>query len=516
MEYKYSKRSGALNEVSPASNAAPMPQSQQAPVAQRGRRTLSSSISQEAIEDDDYRETTGTHQMYGGGGALTHSNIGPMTQTLGGQMPHRIPAETHARPAAVAHSGHRGGRKMFYFTVNEGERVRVIHKDGRIEIVDGPKRFWHGGNRVEYMTQYVAHPGEFLIVRFRDGRQEHHAGPKSIWFDAKEHLSIEKEDALPIAAKEAVVVYTRGDDQTVTRRVVHGPAMFVPAPGEILHTFSWHGSHGGHKGYTKVPNALVFQKLWFLPDQMYHDIPDVRTADDAVLTIRLMIFFELVDLPRMLESTHDPIGDFVNAATSDVIDFTGRFDFENFKRHTEKLNELMAYPQLVSRAEQCGYRINKVVYRGYGAPESLQRMHDEAIESRTRLQLERATQEQAQDLEDRKLERDHARAARQRSEREAASAYEIAAREKQRVADLADAQARSTFEREQRSLDEAQRLQASRAVHQEEKARLAALREMGVDLTKLLTQSRADRVIEVRGGQQTHVHLEKDGEQQSD
>jgi hypothetical protein len=23
----------------------------------------------------------------------------------------------------------------------------------------------------------------------------------------------------------------------------------------------------------KVPNALVFQKLWFLPDQMYHDVP---------------------------------------------------------------------------------------------------------------------------------------------------------------------------------------------------------------------------------------------------
>ncbi len=405
---------------------------------------------------------------------------------------------------------------MFYFTVNEGERVRVIHKDGRIEIVDGPKRFWHGGNRVEYMTQYVAHPGEFLIVRFRDGRQEHHAGPKSIWFDAKEHLTIEKEDALPIAAKEAVVVYTRADDQTVTRRIVHGPAMFVPAPGEILHTFSWHGSHGGHKGYQKVPNALVFQKLWFLPDQMYHDVPDVRTADDAVLTIRLMIFFELVDLPRMLESTHDPIGDFVNAATSDVIDFTGRFDFENFKRHTEKLNELAAYPQLVSRAEQCGYRINKVVYRGYGAPDSLQRMHDEAIESRTRLQLERATQEQAQDLEDRKLERDHARAARHRAERDAASAYEIAAREKQRVADLADAQARSTFEREQKSLNDAQRLQADRAVHQEERARLAALRELGVDLTKLLTQARADRVIEVRGAQQTHVHLERDGEAQTE
>ena len=83
----------------------------------------------------------------------------------------------------------------------------------------------------------------------------------------------------------------------------------------------------------------------------------------------------------MLETTHDPIGDFVNAATSDVVDFTGRHDFESFKQNTDKLNELETYRQLTGRAAQCGYRINKVVYRGYGAPERLQQMHDQAIEA---------------------------------------------------------------------------------------------------------------------------------------
>src|SRR5262249_57955670 len=107
-----------------------------------------------------------------------------------------------------------------------------------------------------------------------------------------------------------------------------------------------------------------------MPDQMYHDVVDVRTADDAVLTVRLMLFFELADIERMLDTTHDPIGDFVNAATSDVVDFTGRHDFESFKRNTTRLNELETYRQLTGRAAQCGYRINKVVYRGYGAPKS--------------------------------------------------------------------------------------------------------------------------------------------------
>src|SRR5262249_599113 len=163
----------------------------------------------------------------------------------------------------------------------------------------------------------------------------------------------------------------------------------------------------------KIPNGLVFQKLWLMPDQMYHDVIDVRTADDALLTIRLMIFFELRDIETMLNATHDPIGDFVNAATSDVVDFLGRLDFEAFKQHPDRLNDLATYKQLAERAQQCGYLITKVVYRGYGATDALQRMHDQAIESRTRLQLEKATQQQAQQLEDYKLDQQLMRSAKQ-------------------------------------------------------------------------------------------------------
>src|SRR5439155_12722972 len=120
------------------------------------------------------------------------------------------------------------------------------------------------------------------------------------------------EDALQLAAKEAVVVYSKaGGTSAISRRIEYGPTLFVPRPGEWLHTFSWHASKGGHKGAQKVPNSLVFQKLWLMPDQMYHDVTDVRTADDALLTVRLMIFFELTDIERMLDTTHDPIGDFV-------------------------------------------------------------------------------------------------------------------------------------------------------------------------------------------------------------
>ena len=346
---------------------------------------------------------------------------GMATPALASLHDERVPAR--ARMKARSESSHAGrdataplgGSGMFFHVVEEGQQVLMRRPNGTMEVIVGPRRVWKGRNVFAPMRHYVAHPGEFLIIRYRDGRQEHRAGPTEVWLDPRVHQEITSEDALQLAAKEAVVVYSRpAQESAIQRRIEYGPAQFIPQPGEWLHTFSWHASKGGHLGVQKVPHGLVFQKLWLMPDQMYHDVTDVRTADDALLTVRLMIFFELIDIERMLEATHDPIGDFVNAATSDVVDFTGRYDFESFKRNTTHLNELETYRQLTGRAQQCGYRINKVVYRGYGAPVALQQMHDQAIQARTKLQLDRATEQQAQDLENYKLEAQIGRAQKRR------------------------------------------------------------------------------------------------------
>jgi hypothetical protein len=248
-----------------------------------------------------------------------------------------------------------------------------------------------------------------------------------------------------------------------------------------------------------------------MPDQMYHDVGDVRTSDDAVLTIRLMIFFELLDIEKMLDTTHDPIGDFVNAASSDVVDFTGRHDFESFKHNTDKLNEIETYRQLVSRASQCGYRITKVVYRGYGAPDRLQQMHDQAIEARTKLQLERATEQQSQELEDERLDSQLARSAKRRREQAAEVEHDLELGRKKLDSDLHSQESLRAFGREQVRLDAERRAQEQQREHSQLREHLSALRGLGVDLTSYLTQNRADRIIEIRGqgGSSTHLHLEQ-------
>jgi hypothetical protein len=418
-----------------------------------------------------------------------------------------IPGEDATQPI--------GGSGMFFHVVEEGQRSLVRYYDGTMEIIVGPRRIWRVWRDFQPMQHFIAHPGEFLIVRYRDGRQEHLVGPTEIWLDPRVHQEIKREEALQLSAKEAVVVYSMKPDGAIGRRIVNGPAQFVPQPGEWLHTFTWHASQGGHLGAVKIPKGLVFQKLWLMPDQMYHDVADVRTADDAVLTIRLMIFFELINIERLLETSHDPIGDFVNAATSDVVAFVGRYDFEAFKRNVTQLNELDTYRQLSSRAEQCGYRINKVVYRGYGAPDALQKMHDEAIEARTKLQLQRATEEQAQDLENYKLDCQITRAVKRREEQSAELAHDLAMVRQRHQAELEQRENLQASAREQGRLQAEMQLAMREKQDAQARAHLSALRSLEVDLTAYLTQARADRVIELRGAASgTHVHLEAspDGE----
>ena len=405
---------------------------------------------------------------------------------------------------------HQRGQGMWFYVVEEGDQVLVRHTDGQLEIVKGPKRIFRGRKSFQPMRQYVAHPGQYLVVRFRNGEQKHLPGPIDLWEDPRIHQQITVQQALHLAAKEAVVVYHEPEEGAeLTRRIVEGPTMFVPKPGEWLHQFSWHGAKGGSQGAEKIANALVFEKLWLMPDQMYHDVKEVRTSDDAVLTIKLMIFYELLDIERMLDTTHDPIGDFINAASSDVIEFTGKHDFERFKQNTDQLNELKVYKQLTNRAEQCGYRINKVVYRGYGAPDSLQQMHNQAIEARTRLQLEKANEQQSQDLEDYKLTCQMQRAEKRREEQTSEIEHELEMTKKKQKAELNQQQEREAtlrdLKRERASLE----VQLQYERDQLQQQHLKELRDMNVDLTSYLTQNRADRVIELRGGNQPHLHLDE-------
>jgi hypothetical protein len=223
-------------------------------------------------------------------------------------------------------------------TVRQGERVAVWDNQGRINHVDGPRRLVLFRKTVERLPLFSAGADEYLMIEFKDGHKDHIRGPASVWKDPVEHESVTIKKALTLDSNEAIVVYHRNNGD-VERRVEFGPALFIPQEDEWLHEFSWHGADPKRR-HSKIPHALRFKKLRVIPDQTYHLVNDVRTADDALLTIKLMIFFELDDIETMLQQTHDPIADFINAVTADVIEFVGARTFEEFKEVTDRLNEL--------------------------------------------------------------------------------------------------------------------------------------------------------------------------------
>ena len=394
----------------------------------------------------------------------------------------------------------------------------VLHTNGRVNYVDGPTRLAVFTAKVQPLRRTSAEPHQFLVIRKKDGTTEHVPGPAAVWFDPVVHLKIEVQDATKIDANEALVVY-RKIDETVTRRIVRGPALFVPTPQEWVHQFSWHGTDPKH-GYRKLPHALNFTKLLVIPDQMYFDVENVRTGDDALLVVKLMVFFELIDIEKMLDQTHDPIADFINALSADVVDYVGGNDFEAFKTKTDALNQLETYGQLTQRAEKIGYRITKVVFRGYYASDKLQAMHDNAIECRTRLILEADTEKQAQELADLKLKRELERAATRQQMEEAETQHQNRIKQLEHDAELTQRETdqKQLLEakwREEEIAAEVKRrqntiaLEHERAMHEEQTGFFARMRELQVDLTRYLVAQyqNPDKVIRIDNGPTPQLHL---------
>jgi len=242
--------------------------------------------------------------------------------------------------------------------------------------------------------------------------------------------------------------------------------------------------------------------------------PEFRTAADAPLTLQVMLFFEIVDIETMLDRTHDPIADFCNAVSSDLVEFAASRTFQELKRDTERLSELPSYENLTARAASIGYRVSKVVYRGYEAGTRLQQMHDEAIESRTALQLDRETQDQAQELEDLRLDREASRARTRRELEQQQAEYERSIaraahdEEMRRRRDEVDQQA------EAKRAEHEVELELLRSKALERVAFLESLAGLGVDMTQYLVAGfqSPDRVVRIEGTQSTPMlHLYPDG-----
>jgi hypothetical protein len=401
--------------------------------------------------------------------------------------------------------------------VREGETACIFGRNGEQRIIDGPRALRPFFSDIQFLKREVCDQQSYLVIQYLDGRVEHKRGPAYVTIDPCEHASVTVQPAIMLEASQALVVYSEdaqagSNDKTVTRRLVKGPEIFIPMANEWLHRFSWHGSiiPGSGKGSitgapndTKVAHAVEFTKLRELPDQMYYTVRDLRTSDDALLTLHIMIFFELVDIEKMLDSTNDPISDMINAANADVMTFGAAHTYESLLAESNALSDNASYPLLISRMATIGYELKKVVYRGYQASPKLQSMQETAISSRTKLRLEADTFRQEQDNATFMLNAQEQQSKQKFAQEERENEHKVKMlriKAEQEISAKRDANALI--------------LAHERDMNNERKAFLNSLMEMNVDLTKYLCAQVSSKptshfLIENAGdsrGANLHIH----------
>ncbi|KAK3107245.1 hypothetical protein FSP39_010168 [Pinctada imbricata] len=297
---------------------------------------------------------------------------------------------------------------MKFKTVREGQQAVIFNLYGEGRLVVGPQRVFLYRERLEFLRVKIADAYQYLVVTDNEGAVQHIRGPSTIYENPLMYQSVAVKESSKIDANHLIVVYKRLKDSDVQRRIVQGPTVFTPEPDEWIHNFKWHGSDMKKNG-RMIPGKNQFIQLPVIPDQFYFNVREVRTSDDTMITVKLMIFYELKDVTTMLDKTNDPIADMINAVCSDVISFSGKLTFEGFLKKTSSLSDLSTFPQLTQRAGGIGYIIQKVVYRGYEASDKLQEMQNAAIQSRTQIRLNAEIEEQKQKLVDFKLSREQER-----------------------------------------------------------------------------------------------------------
>ncbi|XP_071164795.1 uncharacterized protein LOC143067695 [Mytilus galloprovincialis] len=288
-------------------------------------------------------------------------------------------------------------------TLDVGEQALVYNHEGEARIEEGPKRLFLWREKFQILKRNAVNQNSYAIVRYNDGQVEHLKGPCVIYENPLHHKFVKAYPMESLDANEALVVYKQDKETNkVTRYVQFGPTLFMPKAGEWLHEFCWHGIDPDNKT-SMIPNSNRFSRLKIIPDQFYYNVDEVRTADDAAIRVKLMLFYELKDIDTMLNATKDPFSDFINCVCADIIAYASKYTYIEFMEKSSALNDLSNYPQLLDRSKQIGYEISKVVYRGFHTHDKLQKLHDGAVKTRTNLKIAYEKEEQEQEMTDMKL-----------------------------------------------------------------------------------------------------------------
>ncbi len=261
--------------------------------------------------------------------------------------------------------------------LDETRQIIVTKQDGSREIIAGPQEYFllhEPRMHFEEMSRIVLEQNQRCHVVDEDGKETMHEGEKTVFVRPSETHKVVNKTILQEGTAVVVV------DEDGKRTVKQGPESFFLGPREKLYTFTWTG------GEKKEPRYLRFDTLRTTPDQMYHDV-EVRTRDQVILTIKLMIYWQVVDVEKMIKRCDDLIGAMVNIVSSSVASCFGQVTFEEAATDPERRIQGIDTFKSQEKWAEYGVRVEQVRLRGWRCADAqIQMILDQKIQNRTKIE----------------------------------------------------------------------------------------------------------------------------------
>jgi len=376
------------------------------------------------------------------------------------------------------------------FVASENEYLEITDINGRVSHVKGPKAMFCNPTRHKQIrvksAVVLASPNECLVVYTKRKSTDAPFAVPSPTSSAKTNVYEESkqepvEEAVATAAAAASIVPTRDEPtrdepRELLRRVVAGPAIFMPRVDEWEHKFNWTNIKSGEPETFSVLQTGA---------RRYDTAVNLRTADSVLLNAELSIQFRVADVEQVIEATDDPIAVMQSLLCSDLSEFgtlirsDDMLTSDSRNKVTIQLGNIDTYTKLVNGARNLGLEIVGLCLKCLNASPELQRQYDYATRTKAELASKRAVAEQKQQMAD----------------------LELANQKRRMESEQALASARLTHKLKMK--DDEQKLNADHQKRANEEVLnfLTALKNNGVDLTQYL--------VSFSGQKSTIGHLTK-------
>lgn len=271
-------------------------------------------------------------------------------------------------------------------TVKYGEAMLIWNRYGETREVIGPKLVYLYCSAIRFLSRYTAGPEEFLVVTKTDGRVEHIPGPTSLFENPTLHNTVTVKSAISLSsASECIVMHRQlpaalikteegfvtpmptSGGQQIERLFLKGPSLVFPGVGDSILNFSWSSPllSFEEKGSFSILNTAKRQvkakgQLAFRGENKIKGI------------VQLLLSIQIVDVAMMVDTTNNLMSDLNDALEVDL-NHISLLAIETIQEVSDLdvFSNLDSFPQLTNRAAEMGVHVEYVLYVGFQPDETL-------------------------------------------------------------------------------------------------------------------------------------------------